>query len=236
MNHRIFVFVFFALSLVMSCQNKPSIGGLWIVKLVKVGDQEMTPNARWTRLNADFTHESGNGRLQHSYGTWHFDTNTRELSIVTENGLADPYEAFNVRFKNGQMLWDRVEEGEQVQVVLERVDRLPETYGDQLLGLWQLESAEGSGKYFAESASSPANGFIFFRWDRRFVIGSDKGRINGVYNVHGHRPEVEFIPYGEQLVRDFWSFDASHETITLKLLNSDSLVTRKFKRIYEFPQ
>lgn len=56
------------LSLV-GCRDQSSIEGLWVVSNVKVGDKEMTPNAQWMRFNADFTRQSGNGWLKHSYGT-----------------------------------------------------------------------------------------------------------------------------------------------------------------------
>ncbi|MEM9052392.1 MAG: hypothetical protein AAGC47_10105, partial [Bacteroidota bacterium] len=75
---------------------------------------------------------------------------------------------------------------------------------------------------------------LFIRWDGRFVIYTNQGRINGVYNVHGHRSELELIPYGEELERSFWSVDFAKEEITMKLLNSDSTVTRNFHRIRTF--
>lgn len=218
------------------CKDESSIDGLWVVKLVKVGEEEMTPNARWTQFNADSTQQSGNGWFQHSYGTWRLDAVNDKLSVVNTNGITDPYEPFNVRVEDNMMYWDRLEDGQKVQVTLERSDQLPETYGDQLLGLWRLHSLEGEGKYFSGSGSSPRNAIIFFRWDRRFMIRSEKGRINGVYNVHGHKPEVELIPYGADLNRDFWSFAVDKETFTMKLLNSDSVVTRTFTRIHEFPE
>ena len=62
-----------------------------------------------------------------------------------------------------------------------------------------------------------------------------KGRVNGVYNVHGHKPQLELIPYRDKLNRDFWEIDFEKDIINLKLLDTDSLVTRRFKRINEFP-
>ena len=77
-------------------QNKSTIEGLWIVKLVKVGEEEMTPNARWTRFNSDLTQESGNGRFQHSYGTWKLNTKSKELTIKNLNGLKDLNAPFKI--------------------------------------------------------------------------------------------------------------------------------------------
>jgi len=134
------------------------------------------------------------------------------------------------------MIWQRVEEGQNIKVILERSSKLPETYGDKLLGLWKLENAVINGRYFEETDEKGNKDYIFFRWDKRFVIESAKGRINGVYNVHGHKPEVELIPYGDGVRRDFWDIEFKENRMILKLLNSDSTVTRQFRRINEFPE
>ncbi|WP_163322015.1 hypothetical protein [Draconibacterium mangrovi] len=220
----------------VSCADKPTIEGLWIVERVKVGDQEMTPNARWMRFNSDSSQQSGNGWLQHSYGTWSLNAETNELSVVNENGIKDPAEPFKVTLENDRMTWKRSEDGESVDVTLKRSDHLPATYGDELLGLWKLEDAVGDGDYFGTEDAKVGKASIFFRWDGQFVIRSDKGRINGVYNVHGHKPEVELIPYGDNVNRAFWTIDFNKNRITLQLLNSENIVERKFSRIHEFPE
>ena len=228
-----------ALSIILSffsCENTATIEGLWVVKSVIVGDEEMTPNARWTRFNSDLTQESGNGRFQHSYGTWKLNQNSNELFIENTNGLEDINEPFVISLNQSEMIWERAEEGQNIKVILERSSQLPETYGDKILGLWELEKAIGNGSYFKESDKKEINDYIFFRWDKRFVIESEKDRVNGVYNVHGHKPEVELIPYGGQVKRDFWRIQFEENQITLKLLNSDTIVTRQFRRIHKFPE
>ncbi|MFK7904384.1 MAG: hypothetical protein AB8B69_04625 [Chitinophagales bacterium] len=222
----------------ISCEDKPAIEGiegLWIVKSVIVGEEEKTPNARWTRFNPDLTQESGNGWLQHSFGTWKLNPKTNELFMVNSNGLDDD-EPFVATINQNQMTWNRIEEGQNVTVSLVRASRLPSTFGDELIGLWKLEEAIGNGKYFEENNNTESGEYIFFRWDKKFSIGSKKGRVSGVYNVHGHKPEVELIPYGEEVKRDFWKIQFDENDITLKLLNTDSIITRKFQRIHEFPE
>ena len=45
---------FFIILLVcISCKKQSKIDGLWEVTKVKMGENEMTPNARWMRFNAD---------------------------------------------------------------------------------------------------------------------------------------------------------------------------------------
>ena len=216
-----------------SCEKTKTIEGLWVVKSVVVGDEEMTPNARWMRFNSDLTQQSGNGWFQHSIGTWNFDKDRKELSIKNMNGLIDKNEPFKVSFDKNRMIWKRVEEGQNLVVTLENSDDLPKTYGDQLLGLWKLEKSNGNGVFFDESIEN--NEYLFLRWDKRFLINSSKGRISGVYNVHGHKPEIEFIPYNNKIKRSYWKVEYNEEQISLKLLNSDSLVIKRFVRINEFP-
>lgn len=222
--------------LLFSCKNKPMIDGLWIVTSVKAGEQEMTPNARWTRFNSDFTQQSGNGWFQHSFGTWNFDHTSNTLSIINSNGLEDTSGPFKITVRKNTMLWKRQEDGQSVEITLERSNTLPKTYGDKLIGLWQLEEFIGNDSYFKKSDDTNSNNYIFFKWDKKFFINSKRGRIHGVYNVNGHRPELELIPYKKELNRNFWKIEYSKNAIALRLLNTDSTVIRKFKKIRKFPQ
>lgn len=218
----------------ISCEKKTTIEGMWLVKSVKVGEDEITPNSRWMKFNSNFTQQSGNGWQQHSIGTWKLDQNSHELTIHNTNGLDDLNEPFRITLSENDMIWKRKEENKAVEIRLEKIQQLPPTLGDQLLGLWKLENTIGSTNYFPRSKDTES--FLFFRWDKRFVIGSASGRKNGVYNVHGHKPEVELIPYNKQLERSFWNVQLKENTILLRLLNTDSTVTRTFKRIHKFPQ
>lgn len=228
--HSVLVLLF-----VLGCQKNSTIEGLWVITSVTVGEEEMTPNARWTRFNSDNTQESGNGRFQHSYGTWKLHPDTSELTIINSNGVEDLNEPFKVLINQNKMTWERTEEGQLIKVTLERSSNLPETYGDKVLGLWRLESVTGNGNYFAEPQGKENDDYLFFRWDKRFVIKSNTQRIQGVYNVHGHKPEVELIPYGDQFNRNFWSIEFEENFLTLRLLNTDTNITRKFRRIHRFP-
>jgi hypothetical protein len=233
MKHNLIIKLILFATLFYGCSEKQSIVGLWIVKNVEIGNENMTPNARWTRFNEDFSQQTGNGWFQHSIGTWKLNKNTNELSITNTNGLIDQNKPFIVSFENDKMIWKRVEEGQNVTITLEKTDELPETYGDKLLGLWGLDKSTGKGIFFDESIER--NEYLFLRWDKRFLINSTNGRINGVYNIHGHKPEIEFIPYGDNIKRSFWKVKFDKEQISLTLLNSDSLVMKSFVRIHKFP-
>jgi len=241
MRCRLLLLLLFSFTLFYRCKEapepvKPGLDGLWIIKLVKAGNREVTPNARWTRLNADLTQQSGNGWMQHSYGSWKLNESDSTLTIKNTNGLNDHNEPFTVHLSDDQMHWSRNEDGQLIEVTLERTDQLPQTYGDDLLGLWKLTEASGDGKYFTSSASEPFRDYIFFKWDRRFEIRTGEGSTHGVYNVHGHRPQLELIPYGEEVNRDYWKIEYGADEIELTLLDSDNVVTRRFERAHDFPQ
>lgn len=210
--------------------------GLWVITSVTAGDQIMTPNGRWIRFNADNTQESGNGWVQHSVGTWQYDEEQYTLTIVNENGLKDPNGAFKVSTKGEQMIWTRMEDGMKIHVTLERADKLPMTYGDGLLGVWLLTASSGEGQYFNELEAFPDEQYLFFRWDRKFVIGNGEERMMGVYNVHGHKPQLEMIPYADLHDRDSWRFETIGDTLRIKQMGMDDKITRTFIRTHTFPE
>ncbi len=227
------LFILIISFLLMGCEHQPSIEGLWQVKSVTVGEENMTPNARWMRFNSDFTQESGNGWLQHSIGTWRLDPNNHELTIINTNGIDDSSGPFSATISENEMTWKRIEEGQPIEVKLEKTSQLPTTFGNQLLGLWGAEQSNGNGSFFTEKVQS--SDYLFFQWDNRFTLESEKGRIKGIYHVNGHRPEVELIPYNTEYHRESWKIDFKENRITLSSLNTDSTLIRIFKRIHEFP-
>lgn len=215
-------------------QNVDHLTGIWVVEKVKVGGKEMSPDAKWTRLNVDFTQESGNGWFQHSYGGWSFDENTNELTISTTNGVLDPYGSFNVTIENDIMNWKRIEDGMNVLVSLKRSNALPTAFRDKLLGLWGMQNSTGDSELF--TGNNSGDSYLFIRWDGKYVIGEGKEKQYGVYNIHAHKPQVEFIPYGKNKERSFWMIGYEDESLELTLVNSTEVVTRKFIRINEFPE
>ena|SRR5210317_1061092 len=226
-----FLSLFAFIALLTSCTEKPNIVGLWEITSVTEGDEKNTPKGRWIHFHEDNTQESGNGWLQHSVGTWNLNLENNDLSIENSNGLKDMNQPFRISLSASDMTWSRSENGREVKIKLRRINRLPETDSDRLFGLWMLKNSTGDGDFF----DAEAQGGVFFRWDKKFVMYTPNGQVHGVYNVHGHKPEVELIPYGEK-ERSWWTLEVDDTSLQLKRLNTDSLVTRSFERIYEFPE
>ncbi len=225
-----------ALLFLTSCSTG-KIVGLWTVESVHVGTEEMTPSARWMQFHKDMSQQSGNGWRQHSVGTWNFDKKKKELSTVNTNGYDDPNPPFRVSIKNGIMEWDRIEKGQPVTVTLKRTNQLPVFHGDKLLGIWDLKAATEDSKDVTPFLDPINNRFLFFRWDNIYSDhNTPEGRLTGTYKVHGHKPEVEMMSYGEKCAREWWTFEVSQEHLVLRLVNSEKSIVRKYQRIYQFPE
>ena len=225
----------FGLTIIFSCKKeevKPTINGLWLVTKVIMGEDEMTPIARWMRFNADSTQTSGNGWLQHSEGSWSVNKNN-QLTVTNTNGLLDAAEPFAVKFEGEKMIWSRTEEGQDVQVFLERIEQIPSSEGNRLMGLWKIESIAIDNEDVTTTLNPDNNATLFLRWDNVYVFENyPQGKIYGVYKVHGHKPEIQMVNYGDNPQFQFYTFSISD--LELKLISTDKKTELKLKRIYQF--
>ncbi|NVK26791.1 MAG: hypothetical protein HWE14_02040 [Flavobacteriia bacterium] len=216
---------FFSLvSFFIQAQN---LDGLWLVEQMSMGDQTMTPQAKWVRFNADSTTESGNGWRQHTIGTYSLQGDM--LSIESSNGIRDKAGDFKVVVTEDRMIWTRMEEGMEVTVNLKRIVELPRTTGDHMLGLWEVESSEN---VFGDEQPLIK---LQIRWDNLFVwIVQEESlkRTYGVYSVHGHRDEILLKCDGLELpkMRLNVSFPSENEMV----LSAEGGIKLTFTRVYEF--
>lgn len=229
MKHLTFIIF---LTLFISCTNKSDstlkVDGLWSVKRVKVGDKEMTPIARWMRFNADSTQTSGNGWLQHSVGTWSLNSENK-LSVLNENGLTDEAEPFLVNLEQNTMTWSREEEGLKVQVFLERIDDIPASNGNKLMGLWKLENKINAKNNDVNSEIKS----IYLSWDNRFIKQFVSGKKEyGIYKIHAHKPELQLVNYGSNPKFTFYKFSCTRDSLVLT--SSDDKQLLKLSRIHQF--
>lgn len=89
----------------ISKSGAQEIIGFWEIKNVMVGEKDMTPVAKWTKINKDQTYQSGNDWLQHSRGKWIYDIKTKQFLPKEKFGIEDEYGAFTVNFLDGRMVW-----------------------------------------------------------------------------------------------------------------------------------
>lgn len=226
------LFFLISILLLFSCtQEKKSalkVDGLWKVNKVKIGSEEMTPIARWMQFNADSTQTSGNGWLQHSVGSWSLK-NKNQLKVNNSNGLIDEYEPFTIAIQENKMTWNREEEGQKVKVFLERIDDIPASNGNKLMGQWKLES-----KIIADNKDVNSEiKSIYLSWDNRFIKQFVSGKKEyGIYKIHAHKPELQLVNYGDNPKFTFYKF--SFEDDNLILQSSDKEEELVLSRIHKF--
>ena len=216
-------------SIIFSCSKKTedenTINGLWLVDKVKVGNKEMTPVARWMKFNPDSTQTSGNGWLQHSIGTWSYKND--KLSIINLNGINDNADPFSVDLELSKMTWSREEEGQNVQVFLHRIDKIPTSDGNKLMGLWKLNEIN------SEKIESTKT--LYIAWDNTYIKQSASGKKEyGIYKIHGHKPELQMVNYGKNPKFTFYRFLITKKSLTLENTEGDEVLV--YSRIYQFSQ
>lgn len=201
----------------------PPVDGFWLVTKVMIGTRELTPVARWFKLEKG-KQVSGNGWVQHSFGTYKFDKKKSELIFVTTNEPEDEFGAFKVVRNGPLMTWTRKEERETVTVELKPVTELPMAPADEAKGLWVLDTDR--------------NHFLFIRWDRQYVKQINaRERISGYWFFDAMRPEIKLISENREQADETWSVAIEGQKMTLKG-TSESVkdVVLTYTRATEFPK
>jgi hypothetical protein len=232
--------VFLVLGLMVSPQlvKAQSIIGFWEVKEVRVGEELMTPVAKWFRINKDHTYQAGNGWLQNATGTWTYDKKSNTFLPRENNGVVDEAGAFKVHVGNETMQWEREEEGEKVVVTLKKSSQMPMSTADQLTGLWNLNKATKDGQIITASLDPDSKHYIFIRWDRIFVERTPQGeRSSGFWHIDGHRPELTLINHSRKKETERWQVSVEgSELIMVGISDSNKGRELVYKRIDAFPK
>lgn len=185
-----------------SCNDK-SIYGIWEVSSVSMGDQSMTPIAKWFNIKADGSSTSGNGWLQNSKGTYRYDESSMTYLPINEFGVKDSYGAFTIKeLTEDLMVWTHEEDGALITVQLKKVIEIPKGPADKLVGLWKPENNEQNT--------------LRIRWDRIYVEMKNEKRSTGYWHIHGHKPEVTFLPHSKDSEPETWKI----EVVASKLIMS----------------
>ena len=213
------------------------IVGFWSIEQVRVGDELMTPVAKWTRINKDGTFQSGNGWLQNSVGTWTYDERTDIFLQFERHGLEDEYGGFTVSFSDQEMVWYREENGVNVVVTLERIGQMPMSISDKLVGLWDLADAIKDGGSITSFFDPQDQRYLFLRWDRIYVQRDHQGeRSTGYWHINAHRPEVTMISHESVKDPERWRVSIDSTELIMAGISDTNLGLKLiFQRIDQFP-
>jgi len=183
------------------------IHGLWEVSKVTVGQEIMTPVAKWFWINKDQSYSSGNGWLQNDVGSWNLDDGY--FSTKSTYQPRDSFGQFKIQLTDTTMTWEREEEGEQVVVYIRRSHGIPVAPADLLTGLWKPEK---DGK---ES--------LFIPWDRIYVTRDLEGnKLTCYWHINGHRPEVTFLPH-DKGAHEQWKVEVDTKKLTMIGLSDSNM-------------
>ncbi len=231
-NKKLNLIVF--LSLFYSLNVNSQITGLWETTSVMVGQESMTPLAKWTEFNADGSYTSGNGWLTNSDGTWDFDATSNSLTVNVKTGFANEFGPFSVEMlSDSTMKWIRIENGEEVIVYIRRVADIPKHPATLAVGLWMVKEVQNEGVVITESFTSEEFQAVFVRWDNLFQEITSEGRKSGIWRVNAHRPVIDVLYYDGDKPLQYWEMDFEGETgMTWK--RDDLMIT--FERLDAFPE
>ncbi len=215
----------------------PPVDGFWLVTKVTVGTRDVTPVAKWIRLN-EGKQLTGNGWLQHSFGTYKYDKEKSELTLITNNEPQDEFGAFKVTRTGPLMTWSRKEEGELVTVDLKPITDLPTSPSDEAKGLWVLEMAIERDNDITRKYDPDHKHFLFIRWDHQFVrqVNAHE-RVSGYWFIDAHAPQMTLISENREQGDEQWTVTVDSQRLILKG-NSQSVrdLVLTYTRATEFPR
>jgi hypothetical protein len=181
MSKAILILPFVLVAFVQQSHGQPFVG-IWEVVEVRVGDEIMTPVAKWFRFiprGVRSRVEGGNGGIQNMAGLYAYGEENKMLYIMNEDGEEDEFGPFQTEMRTDGLKWQREEEGQLVTVTLHPAMDLPLAPWDKAIGQWNLEG---------DNATS-----IFMRWDRIFIKRDEGARESGIWQIHAHRPALRLL-------------------------------------------
>ncbi len=179
------------------CLPAQSVVGFWRVNSVQVGDQNLTPVAKWFFYTNDQTYRAGNGWTQNDIGTWEYDKVQKEFTPKSSiNPNDEGYGAFKVHFSGDDMTWEREEDGALVVVNLSRITAMPMAPKDSISGAWQLIRVEQAGQDITDSYDPENTELLLIRNMQTYrKTNPDGSQAFGYWHMDAHHPELHLIDF-----------------------------------------
>ncbi len=226
--------VVFALILISfsTYAQEETVIGFWEVEVVEVGEENMTPVAKWFKINTDGTYQAGNGWLQNGQGNWNYDAENKMYSSTDSLDIADEFGGFSVSFHNEKMVWEREEEGMHVKVTLLPIEKLPMSPADYLEGIWDLVEITENEQSILNDFDKENKHKLFIRWDRIYINFSSEGKkLTGYWHIHGHKPEITLLPHQEDGKPESWRIEVNKKELLMTgISDSNRTIQRKYVR------
>ncbi len=224
----------FLMSIILLLHLTPSsaqIQGLWGVDKVAVGEQEMTPTAKWFELKETGRCLGGSGGIINSRTSYDWDETTLELTFTDDISGVDEFGAFTVEYSNSGMIWQREENGQLVSVYLSRIVERPLAAWDKIAGMWTLDLEDLPGE---EQSALPFEN-LFFRWDHIVIVNrriEGKDAQRGIWQIDGHRSSLwlVFDDSDHGLGNSHWDITFENGKLLLKGEHAGARIGLRFAR------
>ena len=174
----------FSISFLMISALHAQFTGLWQVDEVRVGDQVMTPVAKWFEFHQDYRLIGGNGGLRNLNGSYEQDIEAKTLLFHDAAETPDEYGPFTYKIGKDELVLKREEEGMPVSVFMSRTTEQPVAPWDQVVGRWRI---------MKQSEGTPQMNSISIRWDRRYALRTEAGQQAGVWHINAHAPVLRML-------------------------------------------
>lgn len=211
----------------------PDIIGLWKIDQVTVGDQNLTPTAKWFLFENNGRMTSGNGWVQNSSGNWTYYEAQLTL-LQTTPQQTDEFGAFQVAFEGENMIWQRMEEGEKVVVTLSSTNEKPRAPWDEIVGRWKIkkQTINSTNNDSYPSANFESWDSIFIMWDRAYrKFSEDNQQIeSGIWHIGGHSNEVWLIN-NDGNAEAKWQLTFENDNMIWVLQRDTELIKVQFEKI-----
>lgn len=205
--------------------NAQEIIGFWKVDKVTVGDENLTPVAKWFKYHKDKTYQSGNGWTQNDIGTWAYDKSKNEFKAQTSMGIKDEYEVFKVRFADNKMFWDREEDGTKVMVTLTRIKEMPMSAKDSISGLWDLITVTKDGKEITQSYDPENKERLHMQTTEKYRITNPDGtQAFGFWHMNAHTPELHLIDFDQNVAFKVFNVSFKDDLLLMKPKSNENMV------------
>ncbi|WP_434020339.1 hypothetical protein [Lutimonas sp.] len=216
--------------------QKEKLIGFWEIEKVEIGEENMTPVAKWTKINTDGTYQSGNGWLQNSMGTWNYNQEDNTYSAKDSLDIFDEYGGFKVSFDEQKMIWERQEDGMKVKVSLKAIDKLPMSPADYLEGMWRLQDITDNAISVLDDFDKERRHKLFIRWDRIYLNFNPAGKkLSGYWHINGHKPVITLLPHQDEEKAESWTIKVDErELIMTGSSDSNRTIVKRYKRQNHF--
>lgn len=214
---------------------KNKIQGLWVIDRIQDRSGEVKPKARWIEFDKGHYQESGSGWQKHGIGTWTIKKG--EVTVLNSNGYINEFKPFKLKFTKDGMEWSRIEDDRKTKVFLTKIEAIPLSNRDKLLGVWDLKTAleDQQDKTLAVDPRNKA--YIQIMWDNTFIMDrGPEGRISGIYRVDGNRNEIELVINEKECDIQTWNFEIDANRLVLMSVNQPKELIFEYTRIDHLPE